>query len=140
MSDYFDDVIELLHEKYDSLAADNTRTKFTWSLKVTREQISLDNPLVEKAIGLKKFREYFDKWYLNWHDKSVDGKVECFEAAFISFVGYLCKRVLGKLSDGEIEVKDFTSDDDDADNRFDYIKCDLHSEGKQFLYLNIYLR
>jgi len=37
MSDYFDDVIELLHEKYDSLAADNTRTKFTWSLKVTRE-------------------------------------------------------------------------------------------------------
>jgi len=130
MSDYFDDVIELLHEKYDSLAADNTRTKFTWSLKVTWEEISLDNPLVEKAIKSRRFREYFDKWYLNWHDKSVDGKVECFEAALISFIGYLCKHVLGKLADGEIEVKDFTSDEDDADNRFDYIKCDLDSVDK----------
>ena len=130
MSDYFDDVIELLHEKYDSLAADNTRTNFTWSLKVTWGEISLDNPLVEKAIRSRRFRAYFDKWYLNWNDQSMEGKVECFEAALISFVGLLCKHVLGKLSDGEIEVKDFTSDEDDADNRFDYIKCDLDSEGK----------
>ena len=124
MSDYFDDVIEMLHEKYDGLAADNTKTKFNWSLGVTWDEISLDNPLVEKAIRSRIFREYFDKWYMNWQDKSVDGKVECFEAALISFIGYTCKLVLDKLSDGAIEVKDFTSEADD-DNRFDYIKCDL---------------
>jgi len=130
MSDYFDDVIELLNKKYDSLAADNTKTKFTWSLKVSWDEISLDNPLVEKAIKSKKFREYFDKWYLNWHDKSVDGKVECFEAALISFVGYLLKHVLKKLSDDEIEVKGFISDADGSVNKFDYIDCDLDAEGE----------
>lgn len=128
MSDYFDDVIESLHEKYDGVAADNTRTKFTWSLRVTWNEISLDNPLVEKAIRSRIFREYFDKWYMNWQDKSVEGKVECFEAALISYIGYTSKLVLDKLSDGQIVVKDFTSDADDSDNRFDYIKCDLNSE------------
>jgi len=130
MSDYFDDVIETLHEKYDGLAADNTRTKFTWSLRVSWGEISLDNPFVEKAIRSRIFREYFDKWYMNWQDKSVDGKVECFEASLISFTGYICKLVLGKLSDGSIDVQDFTSDADDDDNRFDYIKCDLDSDDK----------
>ena len=130
MSDYFDDVIKMLHEKYDGLAVDNTRSKFTWSLRVTWGDISLDNPLVEKAMRSRIFRAYFDKWYMNWQDKSVDGKVECFEAALISFIGYISKLVLDKFSDGAIEVKDFSSDADDDDNMFDYIKCDLDKDAK----------
>jgi hypothetical protein len=128
MSDDFNDVIERINTQYDGLAADNSQRGFRWSLGLSWDEISIENPLVQKAINSSRFKEYFKKWYSNWNDKSIDGKVECFEAALISFIGCLFKHLIGKLSNGEIEVIDFTCEEDDEGEKFDYIKCKFDEE------------
>ncbi len=128
MSDDFQDIIERISQRYDGIAADNTDKRFSWALNVSWDEISLDNPLVQKAVTSAKFKQYFNKWYANWPQKTIDGKVECFEAALISFIGYLFKSAIEKLSNGEVEVKDFTCNADDGDLTFDYISCLMEQE------------
>ena len=91
MGGYFDDVIQRIHEQRDGCAADNSEAGLTGSLRVSWGSLSIDNPLVQRALGSSKFKEYFDKWYVHWTDKSLDGKVQCFEAALVSYIGYLFK-------------------------------------------------
>jgi hypothetical protein len=120
MSDYFNDVIEKINKEYDGIAADNSKTGFSWSFNVSWDKIPMENRLVQAAIHSKTFQQYFDRWYSHWPEKGIDEKVKCFEAALISFVGHLFKYFIEQFSMGTIRAIDFTCDEDE---KFDYLKC-----------------
>ncbi len=128
MASEFSDIIAQINKNYGGIAADNSKTKFTWALNVTWDKIPLDNPMVQKAIKTDKFKKYFIKWYSNWHNKTTEGKVECFEAALVSFIGFFFKTAINKHSDGKVDVLAFICNTDNEDEKFDYIECPLDNE------------
>ncbi|MCP4716423.1 MAG: hypothetical protein GY868_14985 [Deltaproteobacteria bacterium] len=117
-------LLDHIKNNCNATAADNTEARLSWSLQLSWDTISSDNPLIEKAVKSKKFQDYFDSWYAQWPDKNLDGQVACFEAALISFIGYICKYFIEKLSNNEVRATGFTCNENDEKELFDYIMCE----------------